>query len=105
MPEYYAFIQSVHTRKCAPLRRHRGKLAPVLKRDLRKWAETQDAEPNPRYFVDVRAKPSNEPIFRGQLRGPLAPVLAGEMMERALIIDAGKRLNAVQRKEAFHAGR
>lgn len=105
MPEYYAFIQSHHTRECAPLRRHRGKLAPVLERQLRKWAEKHDAEPNPRYFIDVRELPTAEPIFRGQLRGPLAPVLAGEMMERALIIDAGKRLNAEQRKEACHAGR
>lgn len=105
MPEYYAFIRSHHTRECAPLRRYRGKLAPVLKRELRKWAEKQDAEPNPHYFVDVRAKPTDDPIFRGNLRGPLAPILAGEMMERARIVDAGKRLNAAQRREACHASR
>lgn len=107
MPDrhYYAFIQAVHTRECAPLRNHHGALVPVLLGDLRRWAEKNDAKPNPRYFVDVRSRSTNEPIYRGHLRGPLAPVLAGEMMERARIIDAGNRLNAAQRGEASNVTR
>lgn len=104
-PLYYAFIQAYHSRECAPVRNHHGALAPMLMGDLREWAERHDAKPNPRYFVDVRSRSTNEPVFRGKIRGQLAPILTGEMMERALVIDAGKRLNRVQRREADHATR
>lgn len=59
----------------------------------------------PSYYVDISCLDTGQRLFVGCLNGPIAPLLAGEILERAKVTDAGKRLSEDQRKGAYYANR
>ncbi len=59
----------------------------------------------PRYYVDIACIDTGQRLFTGCYTGPIAPLLSGEILERAKVTDAGKRLTEDQRKGAYYANR
>lgn len=55
----------------------------------------------PKYYVDIACLDTGQRIFIGCYDGPIAPLLAGEILERAKVTDAGKRLTRKQREAAY----
>jgi hypothetical protein len=107
MPDrhYYARVQSLPDGKTLLSCTHRGPLAALLNGRLRRIAEESDKRSNPRYHVDIGGLHTEQRALFGCIHGPLAPVLAGETMDRARILDAGQRLSDDQRKGAYHGTR
>lgn len=55
----------------------------------------------PEYHIDIQCLKTGQRLFVGCHDGPIAPLLAGEILERAKITDAGKRLTAKQKGAAY----
>lgn len=55
----------------------------------------------PRYYVDIQCLRTGQRLFVGCYDGQLAPLLAGEILERAKVTDAGKTLTAKQKEAAY----
>lgn len=102
-PCYFVHVESGEAVICSGLLR--GPLAPLLKGKLQRAVASWDKRPGSQYHADILCMNSGQQVLLGEVRQPLAPVLAGEAMERALILDAGKRLTAKQQRRAACATR
>jgi hypothetical protein len=102
-PCYFVHVESDDAIICSGL--HRGLLAPLLTGQLSRKIAKFDKQPGRRYRADILCMNSGQQVLIGEVRRPLAPVLGSEVLKRALILDAGKRLTAKQKREAVCATR
>jgi hypothetical protein len=58
----------------------------------------------PTYYVSIQEIHTEQRVFVGVLRGPLAPLLeeGGIILENARVTDAGRRLTKAQSKKAYY---
>lgn len=62
--------------------------------------KTEEFDPR-QYHISIQRIDTEQRIFAGVHRGPIAPLLQGEILERALVTDAGEQLSAEQRRAAY----
>ncbi len=53
------------------------------------------------YIIDIQCIRTGQRIFVGCHDGPLAPLLAGDILERAKVTDAGGKLSRSQKGAAY----
>ena len=53
------------------------------------------------YHIDIQCLRTGQRLFVGCHDGPIAPLLAGEILERAKVTDEGKSLTPQQREAAY----
>lgn len=100
-PCYFVHVETDKAVICSGL--HRAPLVPLLKGKLLRAVKSWDKHPGQTYRTDIICMNSGQQALIGEVRGPLSPMLTGEVMARALMLDAGKRLSKSKHRGARHA--